>query len=207
MAVGLRNGNIIRCSTSGDSRRTVMESHSDGEVWGLGIAGDRVVTTADDNKIKVYDTVKHLCISTGKISGDVRRLKHGASSLSNLPASQCARACDINPVSGHIAIGCNDGFFRVRESINNIDSEIYSDRKAKEWIEAVQYSADGSKCAVGSHDNKIRIYDANNGYALAATCSDHKSFIVSVDWSIDGSQIRSVCGAHELLFFNASNGS
>ena len=173
MAVGLRNGNIVRCSTDGSGMRTVMESHSDGEIWGLGIHGDKVVTTADDNKIKVFDTAMRQCVATGKITDDVRRIKVGASSLSNLPASQCARACDINPSNGHIAIGCNDGYFRVRESIENIDNEIYSDRNSRQWIEAIQYSPDGSKCAVGSHDNQIRIYDANNGYSLLATCSAH----------------------------------
>ena len=63
------------------------------------------------------------------------------------------------------------------------------------------YSPDGRKLAVGSHDNNIYIYDANN-YTLLGKCTKHNSFIVSVDWSADGKYIRSVCGAHELLFFS-----
>lgn len=35
--------------------------------------------------------------------------------------------------------------------------------------------------------------------------SKHNSFIVSVDWSVDSTYIRSVCGAHELLFFTPDN--
>jgi len=171
MVVGLRNGNIVRAGEDGSNQRIVMESHSDGEIWGLGYANDRVVTTADDNKVKVYDTVKATCVASGKITDDVRRIKHGASSLSKKPASQCARACDINPSNGHIAIGCNDGYFRVRESLDNIDNEIYSDRNSKQWIEAIQYSPDGTKVAVGSHDNKIRVYDVDAGYSLIGTCS------------------------------------
>lgn len=62
------------------------------------------------------------------------------------------------------------------------------------------YSPDGSMLAVGSHDNKIYIYNATT-YKLVGTCAKHSSFIVSVDWSSDSQYIRTVCGAHELLFF------
>ena len=65
----------------------------------------------------------------------------------------------------------------------------------------MKYSPDGSKLAVGSHDNKIYIYSTDN-YKLIGKCTKHSSFITSVDWSADGGYIRSVCGAYELLFFN-----
>jgi WD40 repeat protein len=68
----------------------------------------------------------------------------------------------------------------------------------------MEYSPDGSKLAVGSHDNKIYVYDANS-YKLLGKCTKHNSFIVSVDWSLDGSYLRSVCGAHELLFFTSED--
>jgi len=54
---------------------------------------------------------------------------------------------------------------------------------------------------VGSHDNNIYVYETN-GYKLVGTLKGHNSFIVSLDWSTDEKMIRSVCGAHELLFFN-----
>ena len=57
--------------------------------------------------------------------------------------------------------------------------------------------------AVGSHDNIIYVYDTTS-YNLLGKCTKHNSFIVSVDWSADGSFIRSVCGAHELLFFDGN---
>lgn len=68
----------------------------------------------------------------------------------------------------------------------------------------VKYSPDGSKLAVGSHDNNIYIYSTDD-YRLLGKCTKHNSFIVSVDWSLDGNYLRSVCGAHELLFFNANS--
>lgn len=67
------------------------------------------------------------------------------------------------------------------------------------------YSPDGSKLAVGSHDNKIYVYDVGDGYKKLGALDKHNSFITSVDWSEDGKYIRSVCGAHELLFFDAES--
>lgn len=69
-------------------------------------------------------------------------------------------------------------------------------------MEVLKYSHDGSKLAAGSHDNFIYVYNTNN-YAKLGKCVGHSSFIVSVDWSQDGQSLRSVCGAHELLFFDA----
>lgn len=57
---------------------------------------------------------------------------------------------------------------------------------------------------MGSHDNRIYIYDASN-YQLLGKLTKHNSFIVSLDWSQDGKYIRSVCGAHELLFFTVAD--
>ena len=46
----MRNGTIYTVDLSTRSKKAVMESHSDGEVWGLALASDELVlTTADDN--------------------------------------------------------------------------------------------------------------------------------------------------------------
>ena len=58
--------------------------------------------------------------------------------------------------------------------------------------------------ACGSHDNNIYIYDTTS-YNLLGKLTKHNSFIVAVDWSSDSKYIRSVCGAHELLFFTVDN--
>ena len=66
-----------------------MESHSEGEVWGLAPTDDsHVVTSGDDNKIKCWDITKRKCDKTGTISNESRNApKGGASTLSELPAS------------------------------------------------------------------------------------------------------------------------
>jgi WD40 repeat protein len=181
-----------------------MESHSDGEVWGLGLASKtHIVTSGDDNKVKSWNISTRKCESTGVISNESRKApKGGASSLTELPDSQCARAVAVNPSNGYVAVGHNDGTLTIRSSANKLSDVIATKRDSQEWIEVIEYSPDGSRLAVGSHDNNIYIYNANS-HELLGKLTKHNSFIVSVDWSRDGSYIRSVCGAHELLFFNA----
>lgn len=63
------------------------------------------------------------------------------------------------------------------------------------------YSPDGSKLAVGSHDNFIYVYETS-AYDLLGKLTGHSSYITCLDWSQDGTYLRSVCGAYELLFWN-----
>lgn len=70
-----------------------------------------------------------------------------------------------------------------------------------EWIEVIAFSPDGTKMAVGSHDDKIRVYDVAANFTLIGTCSGHSSFITAVDWSTDGAYIRTNSGDYELLFW------
>jgi WD40 repeat protein len=93
----------------------------------------------------------------------------------------------------------------VRAGFNKLDQVIATNKNSQEWIEVCEYSPDGNYLAVGSHDNAIYIYEVNNNYNLKGKCAKHNSFIVSVDWSLDGSYLRSVCGAHELLFYTVAN--
>lgn len=203
--VGLRDGTIYEVELGSGNKKSIMESHSDGEVWGLAAGDDNhVVTSGDDNKIKTWNVSTRKCVVTGKISSESRKApKGGASSLTELPDSQCARAVAYNPQNGHIAIGHNDGTLSVRAGLTKLDQVVATNKDSQEWIEAIEYSPDGKKLAVGSHDNNIYVYDAST-YKLLGKCTKHNSFIVSVDWSADGNYIRSVCGAHELLFFDGN---
>jgi WD40 repeat protein len=96
--VGLRDGTIFQVDINSGAKQVIMESHSDGEVWGLGLAtADTIATTGDDNKIKTWNINTRKPISTGVISNESRKApKGGASSLTTLPDSQCARAVAVN---------------------------------------------------------------------------------------------------------------
>ena len=68
----------------------------------------------------------------------------------------------------------------------------------------MRYSETGERLAVGSHDNFIYIYNTNaeGKYRPHGLLRGHSSYITALDWSLDGSWIRSSCGAYELLFFD-----
>ena len=114
--VGCRNGCIYQVSISTNEKVSIMESHSDGEVWGLSLANqDTVLTSGDDNQLKAWSVSQRKCISRGTISSEVRKVRRGgASSLTTFADSQCSRAVAYNPANGHVAIGHNDGTLTVR---------------------------------------------------------------------------------------------
>lgn len=82
---------------------------------------------------------------------------------------------------------------------------LFKDLKKAEWIECMSYSPCGNYLAIGSHDNTIYLLDTKtyNTKSKTSKLTGHSSFITALDWSQDSQYIRSVCGAYELLFFNA----
>ena len=79
--------------------------------------------------------------------------------------------------------------------------------KPAEWIEAIEYNSDGTKIAIGCHDNRIWVYNVTDDCKYKGVCilKGHSSYITALDWSLDSSYIRSTCGAYELLFFCPDN--
>jgi len=52
-----------------------MQSHFEGEVWGLALVGNnKVVTCGDDNKLMLFNLETKLCERVGKVS-DVKKPK------------------------------------------------------------------------------------------------------------------------------------
>ena len=202
---GLINGSIVEIDDS-DSATTVMQGHSQGEAWGLApIGDDKFVTSGDDNKVMVWSLDEKKCISEGGVCEENRKPKRGkASTLSNLSASKCARAVAYCDGNGHIAVGHNDGTVSIRESADSVGATIKELNESEEWIEAMAYSPCGEYLAVGSHDNKVYVHKVNDDYSLLGYGKAHSSFIVSVDWSADSTFLRTICGAHELIWFTVN---
>lgn len=184
-----------------------MHAHCDGEAWGLDVADDdHFVTSGDDNQAFAWSISERKSVCCGEICDkNAKAKKGGASSMTSYSPSKCGRAVAVNTGgNGHVAVGHNDGRVTIRCGMKEIGKIEKTLEDSDEWIEAMAYSPCGKKLAVGSHDNCIYIY-CSETYDLLGTCKAHNSFIVSVDWSEDSSYIRSVCGAHELLFFTAED--
>merc|ERR1712031_75874 len=69
-----------------------------------------------------------------------------------------------------------------------------------------KFSPDGKTLAIGSHDEKVYLYDGKT-FTLRAKCEKHNSFITHLDFSADSAYIQSNCGAFEQLFYNAMDGT
>jgi len=109
-----------------------------------------------------WDPESRKCIATAiinKVPGVKKRIG-GASTLSVFPPNQSGRATAINKANGNVAVGINNGEVHIHSDLKSLKL-IKTLTPSKEWIEVIQYSPDGTKMAVGSHDNKIYIYDVN----------------------------------------------
>jgi len=230
MLLGLKNGSIVELpySDNGKSKpNLVMTSHCDGEVWGLDVVdidgkGDyRVITSADDNRILTYKPKEHMALAEGKVADAPKKkpkagYRGGASSMSSQPAECQSRCVAYSLTLKHLAVAGNTGIVTIREidwakvdarepgSLDTVKYKLFKDVKKAEWIEAMVYSPDSKNLAVGSHDNMIYIVDTKS-YKKVTKLTGHSSFITSLDWSVDGTYLRSNCGAYELLFFNVAN--
>ncbi|CAI2384660.1 unnamed protein product [Moneuplotes crassus] len=94
---GLRKGNIIEIN-SGGKITEIMNSHSDGEAWGLDIdSSGTIVTSGDYNHLYSWSIKDRKSTSHGEIYDEYDGpKKNGASSLTSYAASKCARAVAIN---------------------------------------------------------------------------------------------------------------
>ena len=197
LVVGTRDGTITGVMAD-DTRKEVMKSHSDGEVWGLAIQADgTVVTSGDDNKVMFWDPSTRCNTKTVKVSDRTNRVRRGASTLSDLPDAQCSRAVAVN--ADWIAVSSNDGPVSIRAA-QDPSTEAHLLNDPKEWNEVMAFSPDNQYLAVGSHDNKIYVYSTSD-WSLVGKCTGHSSYIMALDWCAHSKFIRSNCGAYELLFF------
>ena len=193
MLIGMRNGTI----KLGD--KAIMHSHSDGEVWGLDyIEGMGPVTSADDNKVMFWNESKRTCDKVVRISDRrVNAKRGGASTMADNYDSQQSRAVAVR--GDNLVIATNDGALVVRSmSAPETDVKLITD--SSEWIECMAFSPDGAHLAVGSHDDKIRLYDTSD-WSLKGVCTGHSSYILALDWSQDGTYLRTNSGDYELLFW------
>lgn len=60
---------------------------------------------------------------------------------------------------------------------------------------------------LGSHDTYIYMYTVSNGdYQKKTAVKKHSSYITHIDFSKDGANLHSNCGAYELLFWDCGSG-
>lgn len=216
LLVGLRNGSVAEFKNvlSGDSpqENILVKSHFEGEIWGLDIVPDqnKVITCADDNQIMLFDYAAKKFERKGTVSGHKYEKKAGtkpktatASSMSQYPPNQQARALCYSKAHNHVVVCSNFGKVSVRD-FDDLDKKIATLKDAEEWCEVARFSPCEKFLATASHDNALYVYSVSEdgSYSLYKSFSKHSSYITALDWSQDSTYIRTQCGAYEKLYFN-----
>jgi hypothetical protein len=133
LLLGLRNGTIIEAKDNQEPR-IVVESHFEGETWGLHIFDEQhVLTSGDDNRIMLFDTAAHKFILGGKVSDRKERKdpskKSLASTMSQLPPNKQARAITASMKHNHLVVCSNLGKVSIR-SLDNFDQKVQTIKDA-----------------------------------------------------------------------------
>ena len=101
-----------------------------------------------------------------------------------------------------------DGSLRVYSVSANLKEIklIFMSQVSKEWIEDLKFSPDGKKLAVGSHDNFIYVFNAENLQTKPKKFGKSSSYITHIDWSLDSNSLRTNDGSYEVLYYNVETG-
>lgn len=149
LLVGMRNGSILEfkdvMTTETPVENCVLQSHFEGEIWGLEVGvGNKVLTCGDDNKIMMFDYETRTFDRKGTVSdhksANAAKLKAAtSSSMSIYPANQQARAICYSAKHNHIAVCSNMGKVSIRD-FNDFEKKISTLKDAGEWCEVARYS-------------------------------------------------------------------
>jgi microtubule-associated protein-like 6 len=192
--------------------------------------GPHAVVPLDPNVRSVCMSADTKTLLVGTAGSEIYEISLDNGSMALLHEAHCADelwGLDTHPKARHLAVTSGDDktirvwnlkdhrmerktvLDTMAHAVLSADSLdlVHAGRDSKEWIQDVKFSPDGSMFAVGSHDNKIRVYDTTGGrFTLLCTANAHQSYITHFDFSADSNWIQSNCGAYELLFFNAKTG-
>eukprot|EP00743_Colponemidia_sp_Colp-15_P001291 GILK01001415.1.p1 GENE.GILK01001415.1~~GILK01001415.1.p1 ORF type:complete len:813 (-),score=157.91 GILK01001415.1:340-2727(-) len=171
------------------STSSVVNSGHFGEVWGLAVHPSLpvIATAAEDKVLRCFDSISRAPLEGKYISFE-----------------QKARAVDFHPNGSHIAVGFADGSVRVVNfETFQVEKEMHD---AKETVDAIKYSADGSLLAAGSWDQKIYLYTVADGYSKSHVLTGNTSSVTHLVFSADSKYVLSNSKDTSILFWEVSSG-
>lgn len=176
------------------------KGHHEGELWGLSIANNCIVTTGDDNKVILWDYNKCKAVKVACINEKAgQKLKDNVPGKPKMPDNQSSRAVCYNPLGKEIAFVTNNGELHIRD-IDSLDKDKKVINCSKKWIECICYSPKFDMLAVGTHVNELFVYSVP-GYDLKGKLSGHSTAVICIDWSTDGSYLRSLDEGFDMIFW------
>lgn len=191
--LGTAGSEIYEIATTSGKATLLAEGHCEDELWGLAThptARNLVATCGDDKTVRVIDIARHAVTIRKQFDCMMR-------------------AIAWSPDGTLLGVGMGGRVGRGKQKKDGAHVILRSDtldvvhegRDSKEWIQEVKFSPDGSRFAVGSHDNKIYLYNARgNRFTPTVQLVKHNSYITHFDFSVDSTVVQSNCGGYELLF-------
>jgi len=166
LIAGLRNGTILEMKdvleTEEPAQKTLMESHFDGETWGLSLVNgqEKILTSGDDNKYMLIDYNTFSVERSGKLATEKSNnpVKCTASTTGVLAPNQQSRSIAYNKTFNHIAVSDNYGEVTIKSFADFNSEPIATLSEPTEWNEVMRYSPCDKFLAVGSHDNRVYVY-------------------------------------------------
>jgi WD40 repeat protein len=144
--------------------------------------GDRLVTLALDNTIKLWDarTAQELASTSQPV----------------LPVK-----CAWRPDGRQFAIGSVDAAVRVYDT----QAHLISQFEQGMFVSAIAYNPDGTRLAIGSGDGSVRVWDPQSGKPVSVPLH-HQAAPVSLVFDPTGKQIACSSLAGEVLVADAESG-
>uniref|UniRef100_A0A4W4FP77 HELP domain-containing protein n=1 Tax=Electrophorus electricus TaxID=8005 RepID=A0A4W4FP77_ELEEL len=165
----------------------IMQGHSEGELWALTVHPKKAlaVTGSDDRSIRLWSLADHTL-------------------LARCNMEEAVRSVAFNSDGSQLALGMKDGSFTVLRFRDM--TEIVHIKDRKEVIHELKFSPDGAYLAVGSNDGLVDIYAVAQRFKKVGECSASSSYIMHLDWSIDGKFLQTNDGMGERLFYRMPTG-
>eukprot|EP01039_Chlorochromonas_danica_P000794 gene794-862_t len=173
------------------------------------ICTDKTIRLWDGGLAKHLSTIEVDFVPTAiSFSSDGQQLAIGSDvgMLTIVGGDSFSRVVDLI-LSGRAVEECLDDFAAINWEVVESKLVVNSSGNAKKLIKKgeineIRYSPNGDLIAVGCKDNLIHLISNSSGYRQLGACRGHSSQIRCVDFSIDGSMLRSCDASKELLFWD-----
>jgi len=197
----------------GHGGQKLANNQYSGELWGLTVCptdADKYATCADDKMIRLYSISEKKCIA----SAEAGALDKGCRAVAWSPDGETIAAAQFD---GKLKIFKYAAGQEKLQFVTEIHKRKFppdnSSKGTKGGIDELRFSPDGQYLASGAHSEGK---GGRGGPIDVYTCATwkpkcemvkHTSFVTHIDWSDDGSMMKSTDGNPELLYWNTQNGS
>ena len=169
LAVGLKNGDIIVCTTSSWEKTRTLSGHR-GMVKRIVYSphGDQMASCGEDETVRIWDVE----------SGECRHVLRGHTRKVNCIA--------YSPQGDRVASSSDDRTVRIWDPLSGECLQTLSGHSS--WVLCVAYSPQGDQIASGGGDHMVRLWDVET-WKCSRILSGHSDRVDGIAYSPKGDQL------------------